>query len=262
MPMAAPVGRPAFEPVSPAVARPPAQPIASQPIASRQPEPPVRQPVQQPVGQFGQQPVGHPGQQPVGQPGQQLARAGAGFSLTNEDLDPAQTPADAEAGCPSSRCLPRESIAWQELEPWDAWESFLAKISAENDLLWAVLQDLGLVSISKGAIRLASPATGFAQTQLRENPEFRTGFEHFTAEYFGEVMRLEIIDANPSLPHMPSLALVDAERNRRHRAAICSDAERNPRIRSLLSAFGGELLAVEVLEAPPLPPLGQRGVPG
>ncbi|KIG13604.1 hypothetical protein DB30_07812 [Enhygromyxa salina] len=196
-----------------------------------------------------------------------MAEAGSaqradGFALTNEDLDPAQTPPDAEAGCPSSRCLPRESIAWHELEPWDAWESFLAKIFAENDLLWAVLQTLGLVGIQPGVIQLASPATGFAQTQLRENPEFRTEFERFTAEYFGEVMRLEILDANPVLPHTPSLALVDAERRRRHRESVCSDAERNPRIRSLLSTFSAQLLAVDVLETPPLPPLGQRGVPG
>ena len=188
-------------------------------------------------------------------------RRAVDFSLTNEDLEARRDPGDPEAGCPSSRCTPREAIAWHELEPWDAWESFLTKISAENDLLWAVLQDLGLVGIQPGSIQLASPATGFAQTQLRENPEFKTAFEHFTAEYFGEVMRLEILDASPGLPHTPSLALVDAERHRRHREAICSDAERNPRIRSLLSAFAGELLAVEPLESPPLPPVGQRGVP-
>ena len=60
---------------------------------------------------------------------------------------------------------------------------------------------------------------------------------------------------------MPSLALVDAERHRHHRQTIQSDAEHNPRIRALLSTFGAQLLGVEPLEGPNLPPIGQRGLP-
>lgn len=183
------------------------------------------------------------------------------FALTNEELsEPAPAP-PRDAGCPSSRCTPREAIAWRELDRWDAWESFLARIRDEHELLWAVLLDLGLVSLDAGAVELAAPAAGFAQTQLRENPELKIAFEHFTAEYFGEVMQLRIIDATPSLPHMPSMALVDAERHRSHRETIHRDAEHNPRIRALLSTFSGQLLAVEPLEGPSLPPLGQRGLP-
>ncbi|PRQ03577.1 DNA polymerase III subunit tau [Enhygromyxa salina] len=186
---------------------------------------------------------------------------GSEFALTNEALDPLRRSGDPEAGCPSSRCTPREPIAWRELDTWDAWESFLAKTREENDLLWAVLQDLGLVAIREGTVVLASPATGFAQTQLRENPELKTAFEHLTAVYFGEVMHLEVVDATPTLPDTPSLALVEDERERRHQAAITHDAEHNPRIRSVLSAFAGQMTSVEPLEGPALPPIGQRGLP-
>jgi hypothetical protein len=184
--------------------------------------------------------------------------------LTNEALQPAQpTPRaeDCDVGCPSSRFTPRDAIPWRELEPWDACESFLVRIRGEYDLLDAVLAASGLVHIRDGKIVLAAPATGFSQTQLRENQELRTGFERLTAEYFGESMRLELVDAPPTLPDSPSLTLVEAERKKRHHEEVARDAERHPRIRSLLGTFGGKLLEVEPLAEPTLPPVGQRGLP-
>jgi DNA polymerase-3 subunit gamma/tau len=196
------------------------------------------------------------------EPSSQPVEGDPAFELTNDTLAPTRPPSDPEAGCPSSRCTPREPVPWRELEPWDAWESFLGRIRDEHDLLWAVLLDLGLVRIEGGTVVLGSPATGFAQTQLRENPELKTAFAELTAHYFGEAMRLELLDATPALPDMPSLALVDEERHRRHRESIARDAEHNPRIRSLLSTFSAQLLEVRPLEGPQLPPLGQRGLPG
>jgi DNA polymerase-3 subunit gamma/tau len=183
------------------------------------------------------------------------------FALTNEPLQPTPQPADCDVGCPSSRFTPRDAIAWRELEPWDAWESFLLRIRGEMELLDAVLAESGFVHIHDGKITLAAPATGFSQTQLRENQELRTAFERLTAEYFGESMRLELVDAPPTLPDSPSLTLVEAEREQRHREETARDAERHPRIRSLLGAFGGQLLEVEPLARPSLPPVGQRGLP-
>jgi DNA polymerase-3 subunit gamma/tau len=183
------------------------------------------------------------------------------FSLTNEPLEPTAQPADCDVGCPSSRFTPRDAIAWRELAPWDAWETFLVRIRGEMELLDAVLAESGFVHIHDGKITLAAPATGFSQTQLRENQELRTAFERLTAEYFGESMRLELVDAPPTLPDSPSLTLVEAERERRHREETARDAERHPRIRSLLGAFGGQLLEVEPLARPSLPPVGQRGLP-
>jgi DNA polymerase-3 subunit gamma/tau len=193
------------------------------------------------------------------------------FTLTNDPLEPATPPIDCDVGCPSSRFTPRDAIPWRELQPWDAWESFLVRIRGEDTLLDAVLAECGLLHIrdanfdhARGpglSIVLAAPATGFSQTQLRENLELRTAFERLTAEYFGESMRLELVDATPALPDSPSLGLVEAERGRRHRDETTRDAERHPRIRSLLGAFGGQLLEVEPLAEPTLPPVGQRGLP-
>jgi DNA polymerase III subunit gamma/tau len=183
------------------------------------------------------------------------------FLLTNEELDPVAAPGDPEAGCPSSRCVPREAIPWQTMHPWDAWESFLHRIREEHDTLRPLLGDVGLVSLRAGTIELASPANSIASTQLRENLELRTIFEHLSAEYFGEVMHLELVDAAPSLPDAPSLTLVEDQRAVRYRETVIADAQHNPRIRSLLRTFGGQLDTIEPLGAPTLPPVGQRGLP-
>jgi DNA polymerase-3 subunit gamma/tau len=187
------------------------------------------------------------------------------FSLSNEPLEPIEpTPRaeDCDVGCPSSRFTPRDAIPWRELQPWDAWESFLVRIRGENTLLDAVLAECGLVHVHEGKIVLAAPATGFSQTQLRENVELRTAFQGLTAEYFGESMRLDLVDAPPTLPESPSLTLVEAERKNQHRQAVARDAERHPKIRSLLGTFGGKLLEIEPLAEPTLAPVGQRGLPG
>ncbi len=222
-----------------------------QPAAQREPAR-MQQPAAQPEPARMQQPAAQP----------EPARPGPnGFSLTNEELAPARPPSDPEAGCPSSRCVPREAIPWQTMEPWDAWEAFLDRIQPEHDMLAPMLGDVGLVALREGTIELATPANSFARTQLRENPELRTAFEHLTAVYFGEAMHLELIDAAPSLPDAPSLTLVEEQRERRHREAVVDDARHNPRIRSLLRNFDGSLEAIEPLGAPTLPPVGQRGLP-
>ncbi|HLT38783.1 MAG TPA: DNA polymerase III subunit gamma/tau [Enhygromyxa sp.] len=182
------------------------------------------------------------------------------FALTNEELAPAVTPGDPEAGCPSSRCVPREAIPWRTLSPWDAWESFLDRIRKEHDVLPHVLGDVGFVGLRPGVVQLAVSANSFTRSKLLE-PELKTTFEQLTAAYFGEVMRLELIDAAPSLPEMPSLALVDQQRQAQHRAAMIEDARHNPRICSLLRTFGAQLETIEPLGSPALPPVGQRGLP-
>jgi DNA polymerase-3 subunit gamma/tau len=182
------------------------------------------------------------------------------FALTNEALAPAAVPVDPEAGCPSSRCIPREAIPWRTLAAWDAWESFLERIRNEHELLPHVLEDVGLVSLRERTIVVALPANSFVRTKLRE-PDLKTAFEHLTAAYFGEVMNLDFVDASPSLPDMPSLALVEEQRKTRHHEAMVEDAQHNPRIRALLRTFAGQLDGTEPLEGPALPPVGQRGLP-
>ena len=186
------------------------------------------------------------------------------FALTNEALSPGRRE-DPEAGCPSSRCTPREAIPWKELEPWDAWEMFLTHVREENGVLGGLLADLGLVALAGGEqggkIELAAPATGIARTALRENPELRAAFEELSIAYFGESMHLELHDFIASLPETPSLALVEAERDRLHVQSIEEAARTHPRIMTLLRTFDGSLQSIEPLEGPTLPPPGQRGLP-
>ncbi len=188
------------------------------------------------------------------------AQAKAEFELSNEELA-GQSQADPEAGCPSSRCVPREAIAWRTMAAWDAWEIFLQHARAEEQLLGSLLSQVGLTELGVGVIRIVAPASGFAQVQLRENPELKLVFERLTAEYFGERMRLDIVDATPSLPELPSLELVELERERHHVEAVERDARSHPRIRALLHAFGGRVERIEALAGPQLPPIGQRGLP-
>jgi DNA polymerase-3 subunit gamma/tau len=192
-------------------------------------------------------------------PEPQLERQG--FALSNETLASVEPRRDPEAGCPSSRCVPREAIAWQTMAAWDAWEIFLQRARDEDPMLGSLLSQVGLIGIESGVVRIAAPASGFAQIQLRENPELKVVFERLTADYFGEPMRLDIHDAAPSLPDQPSLELVEHERERRHVEAIEHDARAHPRIRALLHAFGGRVERIEPLVGPQLPPLGQRGLP-
>ncbi|MCA9681387.1 MAG: hypothetical protein KC457_04260 [Myxococcales bacterium] len=103
--------------------------------------------------------------------------------------------------------------------------------------------------------RPASPA------QLRENPELRAAFEELSIAYFGESMHLELHDFIASLPETPSLALVEAERDRLHVQSIEEAARTHPRIMTLLRTFDGSLESIEPLEGPTLPPPGQRGLP-
>ena len=184
-----------------------------------------------------------------------------GFALQNDALPKAERPEQRDAGCPSSRCTPREAIPWRELDPWDAWETFIDRVREEDQLLAGVLSSVGLVGLESGAVRLAAPSTGLAQTQLRENPELKTSFEYLTSVYFGEAMHLTMLDVTPSLPHTPSLELVDKKRTRLHREAIESEVQANPMLRSLLQTFGGQVEKIEPLSGPQLPPVGERGLP-
>lgn len=183
------------------------------------------------------------------------------FSLSNDELS-VESPRDPEAGCPSSRCIPRDAIPWQTMAPWDAWEALLQRARAEEPMLGSMLSRAGLIELGvAGAIRVAAPATGVTQGWLRDNPELKVLFEQLTVESFGEPMRLELVDAAPSLPDLPSLELVETERKRQHVEAIEQDALAHPRIRAVLHAFAGRVESTMPLVELQLPPAGQRGLP-
>lgn len=172
----------------------------------------------------------------------------AGFELRAEEDPPgpvrhleAPTP---DAGCPSSRCTPRDVIPWERLEPFAAWESLLDRIRDEDDFLFAVLGSLGLSSLDKDRIVLAGTGGNFARDQLANDPEQRIRLEGFMRDYFGVAPRVELIDAAPALPHLPSLELIEQQRKREFQERLEEEAHSNPKIQALLKEFGGTLRGV------------------
>ena len=147
--------------------------------------------------------------------------------------------------------MPGEIIPWQELEAFVAWETLLQRIrEAREDLLFAVLADMGLSALGPQELVLAVPAGSFAADQLRNEDELEAKLAHFTATYFGESMPLRLIDATPSLPDLPSLDLIEKQREREHAEAMSREAQRDPSIRNLLSTFGGRIGEVNALGNP------------
>ncbi len=177
-----------------------------------------------------------------------------GFVLTpptEEPETPAPSPALDEAGCPSSRCTPREPIPWEELEPIAAWEALLDRIRGEDDHLFAVLGGLGLAQLEDGVLELAGARNSFAREQLEAHPELRASLSRFMEDAFGRAFELSMLDATPGLPELPSLSLLEEERARARQAEVEGRARQNTTIRALLAAFDGQLRSVKPLDGAP-----------
>ena len=140
---------------------------------------------------------------------------------------------------------PSPGIAWRELAPFDAYEALLARIRDEHELLHAVLFELGLVHLGEGAVELACEPRGVARHTLRSRPELEVAFEQATARWFGEPMRLRIVEGTPALPQPASLSLVEASRAQERRAQAESDARADPGVQRVLDLFDGVIESVE-----------------
>jgi len=66
----------------------------------------------------------------------------------------------------------------------------------------------------------------------------------FMRDYFGVAPKVELIDAAPALPHLPSLELMEKQRKREYQARLEEEAQSNPKIQALLREFGGTLRTV------------------
>lgn len=160
-----------------------------------------------------------------------------------------------DAGCPSSRCIPRDAIDLSTVTPFQAWEAFLDQVREEDELLFAVLADFGLSALEPGRLELAGTKDSFAADQLRGRPDLRATLGDLLAACFGQAVKLDLIDATPSLPELPSLSLVDARRKRMHQQKVDAEARSHPQIRSVLDTFGASLTGVHALQAPPRTPI-------
>jgi len=157
---------------------------------------------------------------------------------------------DPDAGCPSSRCEPRDAVPWRTLAPFEAWEALLDRIRDEDELLFAVLGEAGLLHLTPEGIDLAVSRGSFARDQLQSG-EIRARIESYLRDFFGEALPLSFTDTVPSLPDVPSYKLVELDRLERHRVEVERRARSHPRIRALVDQFGAQIEHIEPLGDPP-----------
>jgi DNA polymerase III subunit gamma/tau len=151
-------------------------------------------------------------------------------------------------------CLPPPPadgvIPWEALSPFEAWEQLLGRIREDDEFLAAMLGHVGLASLGAGVLRVAAPRGSFAHTELLRNPQRRAQVDQATRDHFGASFALELVEGEPSLPELPSLALVVEQRRAEHRARVEAEAKAHPGIQSLLRLFDGQLVGTRPLHEP------------
>jgi hypothetical protein len=156
---------------------------------------------------------------------------------------PSRTSGDDSSSADTGETI--EAIAWQTLEPFAAWECLLGRLRQRDELLSAILSEVGLERLGQGRVRIAARPGSFAHAQLHTRPEVHAALEHAVGTHFGANFAVEIFDAEPSLPELPSLALVEAQKKAEHRSRIESEARAHPGIQELLHTFRGELRSIK-----------------
>jgi len=152
---------------------------------------------------------------------------------------------DGASSSPPESTQTLEPIAWQSLEPFAAWECLLGRLRDEDELLSAILSEVGLAHLGEGHVRIAVRPGSFAHAQLHGRPETHAALEHAVRAHLGAELAVEVFDAEPSLPELPSLALVEAQRKAELRTQIESEARAHPGIQEVLHAFQGELRSIK-----------------
>jgi hypothetical protein len=134
------------------------------------------------------------------------------------------------------------------MPPFSAWEAFLERVRGSEAALFALVADLGLVKLADGVVRLAG--TTFARNQLRDHPQFRSDIENLLLHHLGAPFRVELAEAEPSLPDLPSYSLVEASRQAALQADVEREAQANPQIQNLMAQFDAQLRSVRPRVAP------------
>ena len=136
------------------------------------------------------------------------------------------------------------------MEPLEAWEAFLERVVEEDEMLYAVLVDLGFVGRDDDKIRLAAPSGCMARQQLAED-EMRARCDELLLRYLGHGLELSFVDAAASLDEAPSVAQLQRQRREEHQAQLETEARTHPAVRALLAEFGGNIRSVEPTDQPP-----------
>ena len=158
--------------------------------------------------------------------------------------------ADPQAGCPSSRCLPKDSIPWREMEPLPAFESLMRALAVEDALGHAVFMDMGLVSLTEESLTLACPRNSFAWQQLESNEQMKANLQRVITERFGEPLPVRFVDQAASMPSTPSLTMVQRAREEAHAADVADMAREHAAVRGLVQQFDAQIAKVRPLRGP------------
>jgi len=141
-----------------------------------------------------------------------------------------------------------QPIAWESLPPFEAWEALIGRVRAEDDMLAAVLRELGLAELAAGVLRLVGPPGSFALATLR-HPEHRAALEQTTRNHFGAEFRVELGEGTPSATgELQSVELVEQDRAARRLEQCEREAREHPVILSLITAFEATLHGSRPLE--------------
>ncbi|MCA9693972.1 MAG: DNA polymerase III subunit gamma/tau [Nannocystaceae bacterium] len=157
---------------------------------------------------------------------------------------PAATP---EATTPSR---PTVAPLDRSRPPYEVWEALLDRIRGEDRALFVLLAECGLARLDDAELHLAPH---IARDRLVVGSPLRAELEVALERHLGGRRRLEFVDGEPTLPDLPSVALVHRERERKAREAVRLEAEAQPEIQRVLQDFEGRIARVD-----PLTPAHER----
>ena len=107
------------------------------------------------------------------------------------------------------------------------------------------MREVGFGGCTPGAVELWAQPDDFAREQLSTAGPVASIFAQFLSEVFGSAAQVRWVDRPPRVDRAPSLAMVEAERDRAARAAARERALRDDALKRVLEAFEGELVEAE-----------------
>lgn len=157
---------------------------------------------------------------------------------------PAPSPTGG-AGAPQAPALDDGQV-WEAPAGFERWERAIRAVKGHDEVLAAVMGELGLLELCDDRIRLAAAPRSYAHAELTGGTGVKQRMQTALAESLGPV-ELEIEVAEPSLVRGPSVSLAAAERRRQAKADAERDARDHPAIRELLSSFEGALSSTKLV---------------
>lgn len=127
---------------------------------------------------------------------------------------------------------------------WDKWARFVEFARSEDELIGALLSDIGLVGIDGDHIEIALAPGSVASARIREGV-IRSRLKGLASKHFGKEMFFKPARRCPDIESAPSLILVEASSILSHRESIISEVKSDPKIGSILTNFKGYIESID-----------------